>query len=90
MSATPFLYGCTTQLSYGQGQGLTLRDARVLHDQLLAHDDWHAAPDSMLPNMTAILLGSTRLPIGFTNCFMRPDPMPTRAELARCRCWRRI
>jgi menaquinone-9 beta-reductase len=32
--------------SYGQGQGLTLRDARVLRDQLLAHDDWHAAADS--------------------------------------------
>jgi 2-polyprenyl-6-methoxyphenol hydroxylase-like FAD-dependent oxidoreductase len=29
--------------SYGQGQGLTVRDARVLRDKLLAHDDWNAA-----------------------------------------------
>jgi menaquinone-9 beta-reductase len=29
--------------SYGQGQGLTARDARVLRDQLLANDDWNVA-----------------------------------------------
>jgi 2-polyprenyl-6-methoxyphenol hydroxylase-like FAD-dependent oxidoreductase len=29
--------------SWGQGLGLTLRDARVLRDALLAHDDWDAA-----------------------------------------------
>jgi 2-polyprenyl-6-methoxyphenol hydroxylase-like FAD-dependent oxidoreductase len=29
--------------SYGQGQGLTARDARVLRDQLLANDDWDVA-----------------------------------------------
>ena len=29
--------------SYGQGQGLAVRDARVLRDQLLAHKDWESA-----------------------------------------------
>jgi 2-polyprenyl-6-methoxyphenol hydroxylase-like FAD-dependent oxidoreductase len=29
--------------SYGQGQSLTVRDARVLRDQLLAHDNWDEA-----------------------------------------------
>jgi len=29
--------------SYGQGQGLAVRDARVLRDQLLANEDWDAA-----------------------------------------------
>jgi menaquinone-9 beta-reductase len=29
--------------SYGQGQGLAVRDARVLRDQLLAHEDWETA-----------------------------------------------
>ncbi len=29
--------------SYGQGQGLTVRDVRVLRDQLLAGEDWDAA-----------------------------------------------
>jgi 2-polyprenyl-6-methoxyphenol hydroxylase-like FAD-dependent oxidoreductase len=29
--------------SYGQGQSLTVRDTRVLRDQLLANDDWHKA-----------------------------------------------
>jgi 2-polyprenyl-6-methoxyphenol hydroxylase-like FAD-dependent oxidoreductase len=29
--------------SWGQGLGLTLRDVRVLRDQLLANDDWDAA-----------------------------------------------
>jgi menaquinone-9 beta-reductase len=29
--------------SYGQGQSLTARDARVLRDQLLAHDNWDEA-----------------------------------------------
>jgi menaquinone-9 beta-reductase len=29
--------------SYGQGQALTLRDVRVLRDQLLSHNDWGAA-----------------------------------------------
>jgi menaquinone-9 beta-reductase len=32
--------------SYGQGQSLTLRDARVLRDQLLAYEDWDAAAHS--------------------------------------------
>jgi 2-polyprenyl-6-methoxyphenol hydroxylase-like FAD-dependent oxidoreductase len=29
--------------SYGQGMCLTLRDARVLRDHLLSHEDWHMA-----------------------------------------------
>jgi menaquinone-9 beta-reductase len=29
--------------SYGQGQGLAVRDARVLRDQLVANNDWDAA-----------------------------------------------
>ena len=33
----------TTDPSHGQGQSLTLRDARVLRDQLLASNDWDAA-----------------------------------------------
>jgi 2-polyprenyl-6-methoxyphenol hydroxylase-like FAD-dependent oxidoreductase len=32
-----------TDPSYGQGQALTVRDARVLRDQLLTHDDWDVA-----------------------------------------------
>jgi 2-polyprenyl-6-methoxyphenol hydroxylase-like FAD-dependent oxidoreductase len=32
--------------SHGQGQSLTLRDARVLRDQLLASSDWDAAGDA--------------------------------------------
>ena len=33
----------TSDPSHGQGQSLTLRDARVLRDRLLASDDWNAA-----------------------------------------------
>jgi 2-polyprenyl-6-methoxyphenol hydroxylase-like FAD-dependent oxidoreductase len=33
----------TTDPTIGQGMALTLRDARVLRDQLLSHDDWDAA-----------------------------------------------
>lgn len=33
----------TTDPSHGQGQSLTLRDARVLRDQLLASNDWDGA-----------------------------------------------
>jgi 2-polyprenyl-6-methoxyphenol hydroxylase-like FAD-dependent oxidoreductase len=33
----------TSDPSHGQGQGLTLRDARTLRDRLLASDDWDAA-----------------------------------------------
>ena len=33
----------TTDPTIGQGMSLTLRDARVLRDQLLSHDDWDAA-----------------------------------------------
>jgi 2-polyprenyl-6-methoxyphenol hydroxylase-like FAD-dependent oxidoreductase len=32
--------------TYGQGLELTLRDARVLRDHLLANDDWHKAPEA--------------------------------------------
>jgi len=32
-----------TDPSFGQGQSLSAMDARVLRDQLLAHDDWDAA-----------------------------------------------
>lgn len=33
----------TTDPTIGQGMSLTLRDARVLRDHLLSHDDWDAA-----------------------------------------------
>jgi 2-polyprenyl-6-methoxyphenol hydroxylase-like FAD-dependent oxidoreductase len=33
----------TTDPTIGQGMSLTLRDARVLRDQLLSHDDWDTA-----------------------------------------------
>lgn len=36
----------TSDPTWGQGLCLTLRDARVLRDALLAHDDWNAADDA--------------------------------------------
>jgi menaquinone-9 beta-reductase len=36
----------TSDPSFGQGMGTTLRDARVLRDALLQHSDWDAAGDA--------------------------------------------
>ncbi len=60
--------------TWGQGMALTLRDARILRDVLLADDDWDAAGDAYAEEHDRQFHDLHKVESWFTGIFMEPGP----------------
>lgn len=72
----------TTDQTWGQGLSLTLRDARVLRDALLKHDDWGAAGHAYAASHNEYYERVKTAEAWFTLVFLQPG---AEAEAVRAR-----
>jgi 2-polyprenyl-6-methoxyphenol hydroxylase-like FAD-dependent oxidoreductase len=64
----------TSDPSHGQGQCLTLRDARVLRDRLLSSDDWEAAAHAYADEHDRYFAATHKFYRWFWQIFYDPSP----------------